>query len=323
MENNYRNLSFKGIGIDLLLIYLKNIFFTLLTLGIYSFWARVNVTRYLYNNTRYQDEPFDYHATGMERFIGFLKAAGILILFYIVIMLLAMASTAFFGEKAAAIIIPVFVYIVILAAIPFIIVGRERFRQSRSSWKSIRFRFNGTPRELAIVFFKGVGLTIVTLGVYAPWYYCSMQRYFLTHSHFGGQAFDFNGTGKMLAKPFFIGLLLTVITLGIYGFWLQAMLKRFVWNNTTIQGKRFSSTITGGRIFSTTLLSLLLVVVTLGFGIPWAVIMYMRLFIDTIGIEEGIDFSAIKSDFDAKASALSDGLSQAADAMDSIGGMFS
>jgi len=321
MKNNYDKFTFIGNGGDLFFIYVKNIFFSIITLGIYIFWARVNVTRFLYNHSRYLDEPFDYHATGRERFIGFLKAAGIIIVFYLLIYGMTYILNLFIDRRIVSYIIPGIVYAAIIAVIPFILVGRERFRQSRSSWKAVRFRFTGTPGLIAKIFLKGLFLSFITVGIYLPWFYCDLNRYFITRSHFGNQAFDFHGTGKMLAKPFFIGILLAVITLGIYFFWWGAALKRFVWDNTSIQGKRFTTTITGGQILATTLLSALLIIFTLGIGFPWAVIMNIRMYVTNMGLEPGVDFAAIKSDFDAKASALSDGLSEAADALDSIGGM--
>jgi uncharacterized membrane protein YjgN (DUF898 family) len=323
METNVRKLTFSAKGGNLFVIYLENMLLSLITLGIYSFWGRVNVIRFLYNHTRYLDEPFDYHATGKERFIGFLKAVGIFIIFYIVIIAMAFIMGLFFNKEVAGIILLVFIYGVILAAIPLILVGRERFRQSRSSWKSIRFRFTGSPKELMIIFLKGLGLSIITLGIYSPWFYCNMRRYFITHSNFGNQAFDFHGTGDMLVKTFFVGLVLTIITFGIYGSWWMASLQRFTWGNTSMQGKRFATTITGGDLFVTALLSGLLVVFTLGIGFPWAVIMNMRVILENLGLEDGVDFASIKSDFDAKATALSDGLADAADALDSVGSIFS
>jgi uncharacterized membrane protein YjgN (DUF898 family) len=171
------------------------------------------------------------------------------------------------------------------------------------------------------VFLKGLGLSLVTLGIYAPWFYCNLRRYFITHSHYGTEPFDFHGTGRMLAKPFFLGLLLTIITLGIYGFWWNATLFRFVWGNTSIQGKGFISTVTGGQILKTSIKSFLLIIFTFGIGFPWAMIWIKRMYIGSLGLDEGLDFARIKSDFDKKASALSDGMESAADALDSVGSL--
>ena len=43
-------------------IWIMNILFTILTLGIYSAWAKVRTNRYFYGNTLLDDAPFDYLA---------------------------------------------------------------------------------------------------------------------------------------------------------------------------------------------------------------------------------------------------------------------
>ena len=65
------NFDFKGKGSDLFFIYIVNILLTIVTLGIYSFWARVNVTKFIYQHIFFKGHSFDYHATGWEKFIGF------------------------------------------------------------------------------------------------------------------------------------------------------------------------------------------------------------------------------------------------------------
>jgi len=324
MENNFKKFNFKGKGGELFLIYLGNIILTILTLGIYSFWGKVRITKFIYNNTECYDEPLNYHATGKEKFLGFLKALAIFAVFGGLMFGLYMGLEKLAGldpMKAKAV-VTVIAYVIILAAIPFIVVGSQRFRLSRSSWKAIRFKFVGTPGTLALIFLKGWILSILTFGIYSPWFFCEVRSFFVNNSHYGNQPFVFTGTGKMLAKTFLVGILLTLVTLGIYAFWFAASLERFTWNNTVFQGKRFECTLRGGDLFGTTIASALLIMFTLGIGFPWAIIMNIRMYLDNLSLEEGIDFAAIKSDYDRAASALSDGLSEASDAMDAVGGMF-
>lgn len=48
----------------LFVIWFTNVLFTLLTLGIYFFWARVRTKKYFYENTSFDGKYFGYHATG-------------------------------------------------------------------------------------------------------------------------------------------------------------------------------------------------------------------------------------------------------------------
>ena len=61
-----------------------NILLTILTLGIYSAWAKVRRNRYFYGNTRLLGSGFDYHAKPMQILIGRIIAFAILVAFNIV-----------------------------------------------------------------------------------------------------------------------------------------------------------------------------------------------------------------------------------------------
>ena len=76
------NLAYRGTGGDLFFIVLKNIFLTLVTLGIYSPWAKTGRRAYMWKEVEVAGERLEYTGTGKELFIGYLKvAAGYLILF--------------------------------------------------------------------------------------------------------------------------------------------------------------------------------------------------------------------------------------------------
>ena len=50
----------------------KNAFLTLVTLGIYRFWARAALRRYWWGSIVIAGDPLEYTGTGLELFIGFL-----------------------------------------------------------------------------------------------------------------------------------------------------------------------------------------------------------------------------------------------------------
>ena len=70
---------YHGTAGDYFPIFLKNIIFTVLTLGIYDAWAVTNNRKYFLSNFEFAQGRYDYHGTGGEIFIGRLKALGILI----------------------------------------------------------------------------------------------------------------------------------------------------------------------------------------------------------------------------------------------------
>ncbi|WP_216634427.1 DUF898 family protein [Granulibacter bethesdensis] len=61
-------------------IFLINLLLSIVTLGIYRFWAISRMRRYLWSSCRFQDTRFTYTGTGGELFLGFLKVLGLLLL---------------------------------------------------------------------------------------------------------------------------------------------------------------------------------------------------------------------------------------------------
>src|SRR5438445_11167699 len=55
--------EFTGTATEYFRIWIVNLFFTLVTLGIYSAWAKVRKRRYFYVSTRLDGDSFDYFAS--------------------------------------------------------------------------------------------------------------------------------------------------------------------------------------------------------------------------------------------------------------------
>ncbi|RFA27198.1 hypothetical protein CAI21_15230 [Alkalilimnicola ehrlichii] len=60
-----------GSGAELFVIYLVNLLLKVITLGIYHFWAVTRVRRYLWAQTSFDGERFEYTGTGRQLFLGF------------------------------------------------------------------------------------------------------------------------------------------------------------------------------------------------------------------------------------------------------------
>jgi uncharacterized membrane protein YjgN (DUF898 family) len=303
-------------------IYLKNMLMTLFTLGIYSFWARVQNNQYVYRNLQFQGRSFDFNATGKELFVGFLKGIAIVGAAILCFALISSALNGLFGQLVGGIILVVAMLPVYFLAIPFLMHGKMRFRLARTSWSNIRFRFDGQYKELAILFAKSALLMIVTLGFYAPVYFNNLQKYFTNHSTLGHARFEYQGKSMDLFWIYFKGMLLSVVTLGLYYPWFLANATRYVMDNTKFEGKSFSCDLTGGQMFGLIFGNLLIMVCTLGFGMPIAINRSMRLFFGSIVLhsDESV-LQGLLSQVDLEASALAGGLEQAAEALDAVAGI--
>jgi len=318
MQGNGENLNYKGNGSDLFGIYIINMLLTIITFCIYYFLAQVKVRRYLFQNTRFMDEPFDYHATGKERFIGFLKGIGIIILLYVCFFFINMFVAAAFGPVFVPIISMLVILTVMAVGIPVLKVGKQRFLLSRTSWRNLRFSFTGDPVELIKIYAKGIVLSIITLGLYSAWLVCRQQKFLIENSSYGSEKFSFSGRGEDLFFIFIKMMLIAPLTLGIYYFWFLAEFITFNINHTSIQGKRLKSTLRGSQVLWLTLSGIAITLITLGFGLPWVINRVADTFINSVSLEEPLDLSVIKSAPHSKGSALSDGISDASDALGAL-----
>ena len=61
-----RKIEFKGKALEYLGIWLANILLTVVTIGVFSAWAKVRRLKYFFNNTQILEYTFAYHATGWQ-----------------------------------------------------------------------------------------------------------------------------------------------------------------------------------------------------------------------------------------------------------------
>lgn len=76
--------------------------------------------------------------------------------------------------------------------------------------------------EYLEVFLGGLLLTIVTIGIYSPWFVRNLQRFFIDNASYHENAFSFQGNGGKLFVILLLTLilpmiLLTVLMMGLFG----------------------------------------------------------------------------------------------------------
>lgn len=299
---------------DLFILYLKTMVLTVLTLGIYSFWGRVAITKYLHNHTSFGKNTFDYHATGKEMFLGFIKGVCILAP---VLLILKLSPTSL------KIIFSLLIYFgTIFFLAPLIVLGKWRFWLSRSSYCNIRFGHKGEYKPFRNLWIKGVLKSIITIGIYSPVFRNQIQKYYFNHTRFGNLPFAYTGDNWEFFWIWFKGALATVFTLGLYSFWYVAKLNRYVMSHTTFNGRSFNSTMTGGGLFKIALLNILIVICTLSLGFPIAVNRMYGYYFSNITLDiSPSEIVALADEMDTGASALASGLEEAANVIDSISGI--
>ncbi len=292
-KSEKKSFAYLGKGAEFAVIFLKNLLLTIITLGIYYPWSKVEKLKYHYQSTQLDDSRFSFTGTGKEVFKGFIKIYAIIILLYVIVIAGALTQ-----NKTMMLVVFGIFYLFFIIVIPFAIHGSARYKSSRSSWKGIHFKYLGDRMELFWLYLKGFLLTIFTLGIYGAWFSIDLRKYIISHLRFGNLSFDFKGEGATL---FWINvklILLFYLTLGIYSFWYYKELLNFYADNTEItqDGKKvdFKFNAKVGDFFELIIINGLLMLVTLGIAYPWVKVRTLNFFFRFLEIEEGLNTSAIQ-----------------------------
>ena len=114
-----------------------NLLLTIVTLGVYRFWAQARTRRYLWSRTEFIDDSLEWTGTGKEMFLGFLVVAAIIIpvLLFLQFGLQAMILR---GQAALAGVIAVAMYFGLIYLGGVALFRALRYRLSRTLWHGIR-----------------------------------------------------------------------------------------------------------------------------------------------------------------------------------------
>ncbi|MFQ6546917.1 YjgN family protein [Aestuariibius sp. 2305UL40-4] len=182
-------------------IWIINLLLTIVTIGIYSAWAKVRREQYFKRNTVIGGRSFDYHATGWQ----ILKGRLILIGAYILLNLVLVAFPP----------LGIILLIGLLVAIPWLIVNALKFNARVTSWANVRFDFNGSKMDAFITFMLlpiGVMLTLYTT---LPFLSRRANRFAIGGHSIGNHRFDFSASIGSYYKAFGISVAWIVIVGGL------------------------------------------------------------------------------------------------------------
>jgi uncharacterized membrane protein YjgN (DUF898 family) len=299
-------LEFGGSGLSLFLIALKNLLLTLVTLGIYMPWARVERRKYIWQNLAFHGQPLRFTGTGSELFVGYLKV-GLAYLAFI-----AVPQGLGLIHPTLRIVSAVILTFALLALLPVAIFGARRYLLSRTTHRGIRFGVTGSPKRFALSFYGNYLLTVVTLGLWAPVMSNRLHRIITEQSQFGSEPFRYTGEDGTIWKLWMVGLLLTVLTLGVYFPWYQAKLLRYKMENTHFSGASGRSEVTGRDLFVIYLLLLFGTTLTVGLAAPWIAVYTLDRISQKLSFVGQIDFHGI-TQRDTGGDAAAEGLADALD----------
>ena len=198
-----------GQGKPLFLLYVKTAVLTLLTLGIYRFWGKTRLRKYIWSGVSLGDDTFEYTGTGLEKFLGFLVAVVILAVYLgIIQMVLLFFGLSLMGEattQAEQLAQIAAFYVTFFAVMPLLLFARyraRRYKLARTRWRGLRFGMeNGAwgyvGRALWYYF-----LSMITLGILMPLSTFKLEKYMADRMWYGSAKFHQSGRWQSLYGGF-------------------------------------------------------------------------------------------------------------------------
>ena len=204
------NLMYEGSLRELIPIVLINTALSIITFGVYRFWAKTKIRRYFYSRASFLEQPLEYTGTGAELFIGFLIIICVLIpigfcSYFLPVILLGYGITS--GPAISQGLVGlIFFYLSHIA-----VYRAQRYRLSRTIWRGIRAELGGSSLTYANQAVVCTILTIISLGLSYPYMQVRLLRYRIENSVFGGVKFKFDAKVSTLMQAWVICLGVTTI----------------------------------------------------------------------------------------------------------------
>jgi uncharacterized membrane protein YjgN (DUF898 family) len=221
-------LQFTGTGQEFFGIWIVNLLLTIVTLGIYSAWAKVRKMRYFYRNTHLDGSVFDYHGDPIAILKGRLLAVALLVVYKLALTLL--------GAFALVAVLAV------IAVLPWLLAQSYRFRLHNSSYRGLRFRFEGPVSQAYLIFglpmlvalapgaltaaglggdsqhpdrrlFMGIGLVYLGLMLIWPYLHFRFKRWQHGHALYGTSRASFQAHAASFYGAYLLGAVMLLGTL--------------------------------------------------------------------------------------------------------------
>ena len=294
-DDPFRSMTFRftGNAKEYFGIWIVNTLLRVVTVGIYSPWAKVRKRRYFYANTLLDDAPFDYLADPLAILKGW----------FIACLFFALYSFASRTSPIAGAVMAV----VFMALYPWVLVRSRALNLRNSSHRNIRFSFKRNYREAYVVFLGLALLMPFTLGLMLPYMLYRQKKFLVENTFYGTTAFQFEGSTRQYVKiclPLLaiVPVLLVAFSgMGLLGkvaeknpvavifpvlsfivFYLLAVLylptaiTNTTWRATRIAGNAFDCDLKVMRLAWLYTTNMIAVICTLGMLMPWATVRLAR-----------------------------------------------
>lgn len=145
-------LEFTGLGTEYFRVWIVNVLLSIVTLGLYTPWARRRTAQYFYGHTLVASSPLEFTAQQGKMVRGFV---------ILLLITLAYNLAANTGQDTA---VSVFLLAGAVLA-PFIWGGAMRFRLDATRWRGLRLQFTASWREVYTASWPVFALALLWIGL--------------------------------------------------------------------------------------------------------------------------------------------------------------
>jgi uncharacterized membrane protein YjgN (DUF898 family) len=297
-----QRIKFHASGSEYFRIWIVNLLLTIVTLGIYSAWAKVRRNQYMYSCTELAGASFEYHGKPLAILKGRIIA----------LVLIVGYNVAFQVSPVAGLLM-----VLLLAAVmPWLVLNSLKFRLFYTSYRGIRFGFDGTPKQAYFHFLLLPLLYLISFTLALPFVHQRIKQFQHTESRYGAQHFNFNASvgsfyqcylvllgmivvggigaallgataGGLLASPAaaFMVIVLAYIYMALLVPVFLALIQNLIWNHTGLGEHRFQSDLKWHKVAGIMLTNVLGIVFTLGLFTPFAVVRWQRYRLESLSLQ--------------------------------------
>jgi uncharacterized membrane protein YjgN (DUF898 family) len=304
--NRIEGFTFTGNASEYFRIWIVNLFLTIVTLGIYSPWAKVRRLKYFYGSTWLDGHNFDYVANPLT----ILKGRAIVVAVLIAYNALVNLVNPLFGLLG----------ILYLLFLPWIVNKSLSFNARMTVYRNVRFGFRGTLGKAFQAFVLWPIASTLTGGLLTPFSSQATSNYIGSKAQYGAAHFttktqlgplygNFGRTFLFFILPLLIiggiFLALTVFSsafdepdvtgalaagaftvayplIFLAFFYYAAGVRNIAYNSTTLEGGHYlASSVGRGRYVWIMVTNFLATIFTLGLLRPWAAVRTWRYIADS------------------------------------------
>ena len=327
-KGKFTPVEFGGQGGEYFSIWIVNLLLSILTLGIYSAWAKVRTHRYFYGHTLAGGHPLRYLANPVQILIGRIIGLALFVSYLLAVNLLSPMMSAL-------------VVTAILLISPYLACLSLSFNMRMTAWRNVRFGFTGRYGGAFAAFLLYPSLAALTLFIAMPWALKKMDEFIYGNLRYGDRPLDCRIEASLYFAAAFlaiiVGLALVVwiVSLGAaagaaeaagqapppapsfhlplvfalaYFFALAfytARVRNHLYRSTYLPGLAdFDSKVGALGLFWLWMGNLALLVLTLGLGLAWVRVRTARYFAKATSVRVGAGMDEVIAQMPEEASAI-------------------